>query len=299
MNYNFYIVDDDKSIIRMLEKIIINNNLGDVVGKSETGVGALDDIFNHQVDILLVDLLLPNIDGIKLASKILAKRPNLTVIMISEVSSKEMVSKAYNKGIEYYINKPLNVIEIKSIIQRVHEKLEMKKVIKSFKNAFSTMSSMDIMNDEKPKRKGDTHNDIAKRIMSNIGIHGESGTRDILNIIAFVMGDEDGEKKKLMHFKLSDLYNYIHDKYEIEGNPTNVKTVEQRIRRAINKALNNVANIGIDDFSNETFNRYSKTLFDYQEVRKEMDYIKGISSYSGKISVKKFIEGIIVEVEHY
>lgn len=299
MNYNFYIVDDDKSIIRMLEKIIIKNNLGDVVGKSETGVGALADIYNHKVDILLVDLLLPNIDGITLASKILDKMPELTVIMISEVSSKEMVSKAYNKGIEYYINKPLNVIEIRAIIERVHEKLEMKKVITSFKTAFNSMSSLDMMKGHDTKPKIDTNKDIAKRIMSNIGINGESGTRDILTIIVYVMGEEDGVKKKLMRFKLSELYSHVHGKYLENGTDINVKSIEQRIRRAINKALNNVANIGIDDFSNETFNRYSKTLFDYQEVRKEMDYIKGISNYSGKISVKKFIEGIIVELENY
>ena len=45
--------------------------------------------------------------------------------MISQVSSKDMIAKAYESGIEYYISKPINAIEVESVI-KVKEKMSMR-----------------------------------------------------------------------------------------------------------------------------------------------------------------------------
>ena len=69
--------------------------------------------------------------------------------------------------------------------------------------------------------------------------------------------------------------------------------MEQRIRRAINKALVNLANLGIEDYMNDNFVRFSNSLFNFEDVKSEMDYIRGKKSTGGKISVKKFIDGLM------
>jgi two-component system response regulator YcbB len=56
-----------------------------------------------------------------------------------------------------------------------------------------------------------------------------------------------------------------------------------------------MANLGIEDYLNETFTRYSNRLYDFQEVRAEMDYIRGKSKTPGRISVRKFIDGLMIE----
>ena len=72
-----------------------------------------------------------------------------------------------------------------------------------------------------------------------------------------------------------------------------VKTIEQRIRRAIGKAMHNVANMGIEDYHGDKFQMYSGALFDFKEVRQEMSFTQGKGSYRGKINIKKFLEGLL------
>ncbi|HHY05092.1 MAG TPA: response regulator, partial [Thermoanaerobacterales bacterium] len=122
MNDNFYIVDDDESIRRVLKKIIIDHNLGDVLGDAGEGLKAISEIKKYNPDIVLVDLLLPSIDGITLVSKLKEEGFGGVFIMISQVSSKDMISKAYKMGIEFYIHKPINVVEVISVIKNVKEK---------------------------------------------------------------------------------------------------------------------------------------------------------------------------------
>ncbi len=55
--------------------------------------------------------------------------------------------------------------------------------------------------------------------------------------------------------------------------------------------------LGIEDFSNYKFERYSSRLFDFIEVKRNMDFIREKTKYRGKISVKTFIEGLIGMVE--
>jgi two-component system response regulator YcbB len=64
-------------------------------------------------------------------------------------------------------------------------------------------------------------------------------------------------------------------------------------RRAIAKAMQNVANMGIEDYHNDKFEVYSGALFDFKEIRQEMAFIQGKGTYHGKINIKKFLEGLL------
>ena len=75
------------------------------------------------------------------------------------------------------------------------------------------------------------------------------------------------------------------------------KNMEQRIRRAIAAGMSNIAHMGIEDFLNETFTAYSGTLFSFEEIKAEMDFIRGKKNYGGKVSIKKFIDGLMLEAE--
>ena len=72
------------------------------------------------------------------------------------------------------------------------------------------------------------------------------------------------------------------------------KNLEQRMRRAIKKGLTNVANLGIDDYSNEVFQVYANYVFDFKNIKDEMDFIKGSSSGGGRVNISKFIEGLLL-----
>ncbi len=60
------------------------------------------------------------------------------------------------------------------------------------------------------------------------------------------------------------------------------------------KGLTNVANLGIDDYSNEVFQVYANYVFDFKNIKDEMDFIKGSSSGGGRVNISKFIEGLLL-----
>ncbi|MBB6216260.1 two-component system response regulator YcbB [Anaerosolibacter carboniphilus] len=298
MNPSFYIVDDDKSIRKVLKNIIDQYNLGDVIGEAEDGIRAMEDIKNLRPQIVLIDLLLPGMDGIAIVCALKDMDLHTNYIMISQVTSKEMVSKAYTKGVEFYINKPINVVEVVSIINKVKEKLKMKEVIHSFEKA---IHSMHVLKEYTGGREMNvtTEKDRIKKILSQLGILGEAGSNDIVEMILILLEQKEEVRGRLLNQKISELFAMLNQRYREDYEiTTNVAAIEQRIRRAINKALKNIANLGIEDYGNDTFIKYGNTIFDFKEVRNQMDHIRGKSNYGGKISVRKFIEGIMMEMKN-
>jgi len=69
------------------------------------------------------------------------------------------------------------------------------------------------------------------------------------------------------------------------------------MRRSMNKALTNIANAGIEDYMNDIFVKYSSTLFDFQSVKAEMDFLRGKRKEGGKVNIHRFMEGIILMLE--
>ncbi len=89
------------------------------------------------------------------------------------------------------------------------------------------------------------------------------------------------------------------EKYSSEGrgSKSDFKAIEMRIRRTVGKAMKNIAAMGIEDFSNDKFVLYSSSLFDYVDVKAEMDYIRGKAKYNGKVNIKSFIKRLLVMLE--
>ena len=73
----------------------------------------------------------------------------------------------------------------------------------------------------------------------------------------------------------------------------NPKTMEQRIRRAAAIGMINIANLGIEDYMNETFIEYSNGLYNFEQIKQEMDYIRKKSKKRGAVNIKKFIDNML------
>ena len=270
-----FIVEDDENIIRILEKIIEDKKLGEIVGKANDGICGLEEIKIVKPDIVLVDLLMPGKDGINLTGELKAIYPDIQYIMISQVSSKDMIAKAYESGIEYYISKPINAIEVQTVIKKVEEKVNMKKKLDQIQDLFYVES-------KSSKIKESNHNSIegVKQVMQRIGVAGESGSQDIIDVAKYLIDTN----QNMSNFTVKELCNHFTD---------NPKTKEQRIRRTATVGLINLANVGIEDYINEIFVEYSNGLYNFEQIKIEMDFIRGKSKKRGKVNIKKFIDGIV------
>ena len=270
-----YIAEDDSNISRILEMIILDKNLGDIVGRSDNGISALDDIKRLKPDIVLVDLLMPGKDGISLVKEAKPIYSDIQYIMISQVSSKDMISKAYESGIEYYISKPIDAIEVQTVIKKVIEKINMNDKLSQIQSLFSTVSK-----DDNVKQNTLHSKEEIKRVMQRIGIMGESGSKDIIEVTEYLINTG----QNMSDFTVKELCSKFAD---------NPKSLEQKIRRTATVGMINLANIGIEDYMNEIFTEYSNGLYNFQQLKIEMDYIRGKSKKRGRVSIRKFIDGMI------
>lgn len=276
---DIYIVEDDVTVISILEDIIENNELGDVCGTTDGEPAVVDEILAIKPDVILVDFLMPDKDGVQLVKELKEKGCRSRFIMISQVSSKELIGKAYDAGIEFFISKPINIIEVKSVIQNIERQIQNEKIIVNIKTMFMAEIA------DMPKKKVD--DDYAKKllyILNRLGMSGEKGGEDILKICHYLFYN----KKSISQVSIGQLCEILSEA---------PKNMEQRIRRAIAVGMTNLAHLGIEDFMNETFTAYSSTLFPFEEIRAEMDYIREKRKFGGKVSIKKFIDSLMLAVE--
>lgn len=194
-----------------------------------------------------------------------------------------MITSAYESGIEFFIHKPINVLEVISVIKKVKESRQLRQFMSLIKQTASQYAEPAQPVEEKAKGLNRT---AIYRIFSDLGIIGETGVKDIYFMMEHI-GTNASDA-----YQLSDIYSSLSQRLNQDS-----KAIEQRVRRTIAKALQNLANLGIDDYYNDKFQTYSTSLFDFKEVRQEMSLINNKSTYHGKINVKKFLEGILFASE--
>lgn len=292
---SFIVIDDDITVRSVLTKIIEQYNLGDVFAEADDGVSGEELILRYKPDIVMIDLLLPKQDGISVIKNIKSTNIKSMFIMLSQVSDKEMIAKAYEYGIEFFISKPINVIEVVNVVKRVKEYLSMKKTFEAIESTAMTMGRGNVDNNVK---KPDKARKVLNQLMADLGILGDLGSKDIINICTMLYEDTNlGEA--LEETQLSELLKLLQSKYSSEGkgSTSDFKAIEMRMRRTVGKAMKNIAAMGIEDFSNDKFTVYSSTLFDYADVKMEMDYIRGKVKYGGKVNIKSFIKRLLVMAE--
>lgn len=275
-----YIVEDDVTVISILEDIIEDNGLGTVCGTTEGGPANVEEILALDPDVILVDFLMPGKDGVELVKELKEKGSNARCIMISQVSAKELVGKAYDAGMEFFISKPINIIEVKSVIQKVEKQIENEKTLSNIKKMFMA----EIADMTKEKKPDDGYGRKVQYILNHLGMSGEKGGDDIMRICQYLHSN----KRPISQVSIGQLCDILSDA---------PKNMEQRIRRAIAVGMSNLAHLGIEDFMNDTFTSYSSTLFPFEEIRAEMDFIRGKRKYGGKVSIKKFIDSLMLAAD--
>ncbi len=282
MKSSIFIVDDDKNIQKMLEMFIKKENLGFLAGTQDSGMHASEDILFLQPDIVLLDLLLPGKDGIHVLEEIMRGGFKGKVIMISQVDDTVMMEKAYERGIMFYINKPLNPIEVTSVISNVAKLVHLQKSMDTIQGALQGIQEVRTVNPHVVRER-------FLQACSDIGILGIKGIDDLEKIVFIILDYQE----KGRSYQMKQIYEKAAlEIYGAEQLLQNRKALEQRIRRIILKALENIAHMGAEDYYDPIFADYANILFDFGQVRTRMRHLEDSDADIGRVSSKKFIEGI-------
>jgi len=119
--YKTIIVDDHPIVISGISGLLSDLETVEIVGKLQSGVMLIDYIEENQVDLVLMDIFLPVINGVDLCKTIKQKYPQIIIIGISSQSERSLVMQFIQNGGNGYILKSASFDEFKQCINKAIE----------------------------------------------------------------------------------------------------------------------------------------------------------------------------------
>jgi two-component system, NarL family, response regulator LiaR len=112
MTINILLVDDHAVVRSGLSKFLIVNKDLKLVGEASDGAEAVQMVSLHQPDVVLMDLMMPGMDGIAATREIHQKYPNVKVIVLTSFHDQNMVQGALQAGAIGYLQKNVTAREL-------------------------------------------------------------------------------------------------------------------------------------------------------------------------------------------
>ncbi|WP_155592855.1 response regulator transcription factor [Lysinibacillus cavernae] len=117
------LVVDDDAHIRELVKVFLQNE-GLEVMEATDGVDALSQLTSEKVDMVVMDIMMPNMDGWTLCEEIRSFDTNIPILMLTAKGETSQKVKGFHLGTDDYLVKPFEpaelIVRVKSILKRYH-----------------------------------------------------------------------------------------------------------------------------------------------------------------------------------
>ncbi len=120
MSARILIVDDEEIVIRSCLRILDGDEFQ--VESVRDGREALSKVEENSYDVMILDVMMPNIDGLEVLRRVKETHPNVDVIMITGLSQIDTAVQAMKLGAFDYISKPFEPDELKLVVQRALER---------------------------------------------------------------------------------------------------------------------------------------------------------------------------------
>lgn len=236
--FNVAIADDNEKMLRLLGDIVAKDAELEVVGTAKDGVEAYELIKNKQPDVMLLDIVMPKLDGLSVLDKMnkdhtLKKKP--AVIVVSAVGQESITEDAFHKGADYFIMKPFENDVIIRHIKRLRDNRNRRSTEVRTANAYEKVAE---------KTAYDLETDVTNMI-HEIGVPAHIKGYQYLRE-AIMMSVEDIE---MLGSITKILYPTIAKKFQ-----TTPSRVERAIRHAIEVAWNRGKMDTIDELFGYTIN---------------------------------------------
>ena len=113
------LIVDDAAFMRMMIKDILTKNGYNIVGEAENGAKAVEKYAELKPDLVLMDITMPEMDGIEALKKIKAADANASIIMCSAMGQQAMVIESIQSGAKDFIVKPFQADRVLEAVQKV------------------------------------------------------------------------------------------------------------------------------------------------------------------------------------
>ncbi len=222
------IADDNKEFCSLLCEFFKEQDDIEVLGVAYDGVEALEKVEELCPDVIILDLIMPNLDGLGVIEKLSISDKKPKIIVLSAVGQDKITQKAISLGADYYIVKPF---DLNILINRIKEMMD------STHFVITKQKSSNSINPENKKR--DLEIEITN-IIHEIGIPAHiKGYFYLREAIYMVINDVE-----LLSAVTKVLYPSIANKFN---------TTPSRVERAIRHAIEVAWNRGCIDTINDLF----------------------------------------------
>lgn len=113
------LICDDAAFMRMMIKDILTKNGYTVAGEAENGAKAVEKYAELKPDLVLMDITMPEMDGIQALKKIKAADSSASVIMCSAMGQQAMVIESIQSGAKDFIVKPFQADRVLEAVRKV------------------------------------------------------------------------------------------------------------------------------------------------------------------------------------
>ncbi len=210
---------DNKELVSMLESYVAAQDDMEVIGTAYNGQECLNLLTDKQPDVLVLDIIMPHLDGLAVLEKMrhIERLKQPSVIMLTAFGQEDVTKKAVDLGASYFILKPFDMENLTSHIRQVSGKANamIKRPLPSFRSATTV--------DGKPKNLDASITSIIHEIGVPAHIKGYMYLREA---ISMVYNDIEllGSITKVLYPDIAKKYN------------TTASRVERAIRHAIEVA---------------------------------------------------------------
>ncbi len=114
-----YLVVDDSVFARKNVARIVESFGGEVVGEAGDGCTAITEYDRTKPDMVLMDITMPQMEGIEAAERIVRAHPEARIVMVSSVGYQENIVAALQKGARHFVQKPVKPEILYEVIKYV------------------------------------------------------------------------------------------------------------------------------------------------------------------------------------
>ena len=125
--YTLLIADDEKLERDAIEHIINKSSLDITISKAKNGREAVECVQTSHIDIALLDINMPGINGIEAAKRIKEVSPRCTIIFLSALNTFDFAQEAIRAGARDYLVKPVSSHELLTLLKTVLGEIDQKK----------------------------------------------------------------------------------------------------------------------------------------------------------------------------
>ncbi|HQU09180.1 MAG TPA: response regulator transcription factor, partial [Opitutales bacterium] len=113
-------IAEDQTILRDLVKRVLEGYPSvTVIGTSGDGQDAYERCLELRPDILILDIMMPQLNGVEVLKRLKAKIPGIKILVFSEACAKNVIKEAVECGVDGFIEKDIELAELERAIERI------------------------------------------------------------------------------------------------------------------------------------------------------------------------------------